>query len=51
MDTEEKLYSKYNKYGDGSFDWQIDCIEKIKDLSYVILSSSTGSGKTKVFLE
>lgn len=46
-----KNYSKYNKYGDSNFSWQNDCIENIKNHENVILSSPTGSGKTKVFLE
>ena len=51
MNTNDNGYSKYNKYGDSDFSWQKDCIEKIKNSSNVILSSPTGSGKTKVFLE
>lgn len=32
-------------------EWQEECLEEIKDKQYVILSSPTGSGKTRVFLE
>ena len=32
-------------------DWQIECLETIKDKKNVILSSPTGSGKTTVFLD
>jgi len=31
--------------------WQSECLEKIKNERNVILSSPTGSGKTRVFLE
>lgn len=51
MDTEDDKYSKYNRYGSNDFDWQNECLNKIYDYQNVILSSPTGSGKTKVFLE
>ena len=51
MDTEEKLYSKYNMLADSNFSWQKECTESIRNQQNVILSSPTGSGKTKVFLE
>jgi len=51
MDTNEGQYDKYTKYGDSNFSWQRDCISHIQNSKNVILSSPTGSGKTKVFLE
>ena len=51
MDTKDNAYDKYNKLGDSDFSWQKDCIESIRNQQNVILSSPTGSGKTKVFLE
>lgn len=42
---------KLNRYEESYFNWQNDCISKIQDFQNVILSSPTGSGKTKVFLE
>lgn len=49
-DSEKNRYAKYNKYGDSDFSWQKKCTNMIKDKHNVILSSPTGSGKTKVFL-
>jgi len=51
MNENEELYKKYNRYGDSKFGWQRDCINHIQHSKNVILSSPTGSGKTKVFLE
>lgn len=51
METKDSEYTKYNKIGDSDFSWQKDCIESIRNQQNVILSSPTGSGKTKVFLE
>lgn len=51
MDTKDSAYGKYNKLGDSDFNWQKDCSESIRNQQNVILSSPTGSGKTKVFLE
>lgn len=51
METKVSEYTKYNKIGDSDFSWQKDCIESIRNQQNVILSSPTGSGKTKVFLE
>ena len=51
METKVSEYTKYNKIGDSDFSWQKDCIEGIRNQQNVILSSPTGSGKTKVFLE
>ena len=50
-DSEKNRYAKYNKYGDSDFSWQKKCTNMIKDKHNVILSSPTGSGKTKVFLD
>ena len=50
METEEK-YSKYDRIGDGNVNWQEKCLKEIENEDNVILSSPTGSGKTKVFLE
>lgn len=50
-DSEKNRYAKYNKYGDSDFSWQKKCTNMIKDKNNVILSSPTGSGKTKVFLD
>ena len=51
MDTNDSMYDKYNKFGDSDFSWQKDCNNSIRNQQNVILSSPTGSGKTKVFLE
>ena len=51
METKDGEYTKYNKIGDSDFSWQKDCSESIRNQQNVILSSPTGSGKTKVFLE
>ena len=51
METKVSEYTKYNKIGDSDFSWQKDCSESIRNKQNVILSSPTGSGKTKVFLE
>lgn len=51
MDTRNIAYDKYNKFGDSDFSWQKNCSNSIKNQQNVILSSPTGSGKTKVFLE
>lgn len=51
MDTNENQYSKYDQKGDNDIKWQQECLKKISDKSNVILSSPTGSGKTRVFLE
>ncbi|MBB1548804.1 MAG: DEAD/DEAH box helicase [Clostridiales bacterium] len=50
-DFNNKDYSKYDIKADSDFKWQKKCIEEINDKNNVILSSPTGSGKTKVFLE
>jgi len=50
MDTNDSIYDKYNKFGDSDFSWQKDCGDSIQNYENVILSSPTGSGKTKVFL-
>ncbi len=44
----ELIKHKDEKIG---FEWQKECLEQIKDINNVILSSPTGSGKTKVFLQ
>ena len=46
----EKRYSKYNKYANND-EWQNTCTNLIKDFDNVILSSPTGSGKTRVYLK
>lgn len=51
MDAKDAKYDKYNKYADSNFSWQSDCIDNIQNSQNVILSSPTGSGKTRVFLE
>ena len=51
MDINDNMYDKYNKFGDSDFSWQKDCSSSIKNQQNVILSSPTGSGKTRVFLE
>lgn len=51
METKDSEYTKYNKIGDSDFSWQKNCSESIRNQQNVILSSPTGSGKTKVFLE
>lgn len=45
---DEIINHKDEKIG---FEWQQECLEQIKDIDNVILSSPTGSGKTKVFLQ
>ena len=50
-DFNNKDYSKYDIKADSDFKWQKKCIDEINDKNNVILSSPTGSGKTKVFLE
>ena len=45
----EKYYN-CNKYANND-EWQNNCIEAIKNIDNVILSSPTGSGKTRVYLE
>lgn len=42
---------KKDKYPEYFSDWQIECLETIKNKKNVILSSPTGSGKTSVFME
>ena len=51
MYTDNIMYHKYNKFGDSDFSWQKDCSDSIRNQQNAILSSPTGSGKTKVFLE
>ena len=51
MDIQKSTYAKYNKIGDSDFSWQEDCSNSIRNQPNVILSSPTGSGKTRVFLE
>ena len=51
MGTNDNMYDKYNKFGDSDFSWQRDCENSIRNKHNVILSSPTGSGKTKVFLD
>ena len=51
MSEKDNSYKKYNKIGDKNFKWQKDCSNSISNQQNVILSSPTGSGKTKVFLE
>lgn len=51
MNAKNSTYDKYNKIGDSKFSWQKECSENIRNQQNVILSSPTGSGKTKVFLE
>lgn len=50
-DFNDKDYSKYDIKADSDFRWQKKCLESISNEDSVILSSSTGSGKTRVFLE
>ena len=38
-------------YPDYYYDWQIDCLEKIKDKKHVFLTSPTGTGKTLVYID
>ena len=38
-------------YPDYYHDWQVECLEAIKDKKHVVLMSPTGSGKTTVFLD
>ena len=42
---------KYSRIANGDFSWQDECYDKIRNKKNVILSSPTGSGKTKVFLK
>ena len=49
-DIREEILNKDKGITIGA-DWQEKCIEQIKDKNNVILSSPTGSGKTRVFLE
>jgi len=51
METKDSEYDKYTKIGDSDFSWQKACSDSIRNKQNVILSSPTGSGKTKVFLE
>ena len=51
MGAKDSAYAKYNKIGDSDFSWQKDCRDSIRNQPNVILSSPTGSGKTRVFLE
>lgn len=46
----ENPFQKYNQYADGGFEWQDDCLNEIQYENNVIISSPTGSGKTRVFL-
>ena len=50
-DFNDKDYSKYDIKADSDFRWQKKCFESISNEDNVILSSPTGSGKTRVFLE
>lgn len=50
-DFNDKDYSKYDIKADSDFRWQKKCLESISNEDSVILSSLTGSGKTRVFLE
>ena len=50
-DFNNKDYSKYDIKADSDFRWQKKCLESISNEDSVILSSPTGSGKTRVFLE
>ena len=50
-DFNDKDYSKYDIKADSDFKWQKKCLESISNEDSVILSSPTGSGKTRVFLE
>ena len=50
-DFNDKDYSKYDIKADSDFRWQKKCLESISNEDNVILSSPTGSGKTRVFLE
>lgn len=51
MSSNEEKYSKYTRYADNDVSWQEECLKNISDSQNVILSSPTGSGKTRVFLE
>lgn len=51
MDTNENKYSKYNQYGDDDFSWQGKCLSEISNAQNIIISSPTGSGKTKVCMD
>lgn len=48
MDTKED-YKKYDKYANNDVNWQEVCLQAIENETNVILSSDTGSGKTRVF--
>ena len=50
-DFNDKDYSKYDIKAESDFRWQKKCLESISNEDSVILSSPTGSGKTRVFLE
>ena len=50
-DFVHRNYSKYDIKADCDFKWQKKCLDVIKKENKVILSSPTGSGKTRVFLE
>ena len=50
-DFNDKDYSKYDIKADSDFRCQKECLESISNEDSVILSSPTGSGKTRVFLE
>lgn len=47
----KNFVSQFNKNENVGFGWQEDCKKQISDKNKVILSSPTGSGKTRVFLE
>lgn len=55
--AEEELHQYHNfaearkNYPEYFADWQVECLEEIKNSHNVILSSPTGSGKTTVFME
>lgn len=48
MNTKED-YKKYDKYANNDVNWQEVCLQAIENETNVILSSDTGSGKTRVF--
>ena len=48
MDTKED-YKKYDKYANNDVNWQEVCLQAIENETNVVLSSDTGSGKTRVF--
>ena len=47
----EMIQNARLNYPEYYHDWQIECLEEIKNKRNVILSSPTGSGKTTVFLD